>query len=93
MKRNLLCNATLKVLEKRMEQSKSLLFVDSDYSRHSIWCRYELNYFKELGKTMYIISKEDIQNEKFAIRPFTEEWYLDSHYKRMVLLESEKVLS
>lgn len=93
LKRNLLCNATLKVLEKRMEQSKSLLFVDSDYSRHSIWCRYELNYFKELGKTMYIISKEDIQNGEFAIRPFTEEWYLDSHYKRMVLLESEKVLS
>ena len=42
---------------------------------------------------MYIVSKEDIQNGKFAIRPFTEEWYLDSHYKRMVLLESEKVLS
>ena len=33
LKRHLLCDATLKVLEKRMEQSEYLLFVDSEYSR------------------------------------------------------------
>lgn len=81
LKRELLCNATLKVLEKRLEQSKSLLFVDSDNSRQSDWCKYELNYFKALGKPMYIINKEDIEENKFICKSFVDEWYLDSNYK------------
>ena len=92
LKRNLLCNATLKVLEKRLEQSKALLFVDSNYSRHSVWCKYELNYFKELGKTMYVITIEDIENGKFKIQHFLDIWYLDSDYKELALLESSKVI-
>ena len=93
LKRNLLCNATLKVLEKRLEQSKNLLFVDSDNSRQSIWCKYELNYFDELGKPMYIVTKEDIENDIFKIEPFLDKWYLDSSYKELVLLEGLKVTS
>lgn len=91
LKRNLLCEATLKVLEKRLEQSKNLLFVDSDNSKNSIWCKYELNFFTESGKPMYIIAIEDIQNGKFIIRPFTDKWYLDSDYKKLALLEGSKV--
>ena len=93
LKRNLLCNATLKVLEKRLEQSKNLLFVDSDNSRQSIWCKYELNYFDELGKPMYIVTKEDIENDIFKIEPILDKWYLDSSYKELVLLEGLKVTS
>lgn len=48
LKRHLLCEATLKVLEKRMEQSNAMIFVVSENSLHSIWCKYELNYFAEL---------------------------------------------
>lgn len=93
LKRNLLCNATLKVLEKRLEQSKNLLFVDSDNSRRSIWCKYELNYFEELGKPMYIATKEDIEIGKFIIKSFMDKWYLDSDYKKLALVEGLKVLS
>ncbi len=93
LKRNLLCDATLKVLEKRLEQSKCLLFVDSNNSRHSVWCKYELNYFRELGKPMYIITIEDIENGKFEIKPFLDKWYLDSAYKELALLEGAKVIS
>ena len=53
LKRHLLCEATLKVLEKRMEQSKAMIFVVSENSRNSVWCKYELNYFTELGKPIY----------------------------------------
>lgn len=91
LKRNMLCNATLKVLEKRLEQSKNLLFVDSDNSRQSIWCKYELNYFEDLGKPMYIIKKEDIESGKFIICPFVDKWYVDLDYKELALLEGKKV--
>ena len=93
LKRNLLCKATLKVLEKRLEQSRGLLFVDSNNSRHSIWCKYELNYYSELGKPMFIIAIEDIENGKFEIMPFLDKWYRDSAYKELALLESSKITS
>lgn len=91
LKRHLLCEATLKVLEKRLEQSKYLLFVESEHSQASIWCKYELNYFKDLGKQMYIISLESIEKGNFKVKPFTDDWYLDADYKRLALLEGEKL--
>ena len=57
LKRHLVCEVTLKVIEKRMQQSKALIFVNSDNSKKSIWCIYELNYFSELEKPIYIIEK------------------------------------
>ena len=92
LKRNLLCDATLNVLKKRLEQSKCLLFVDSNNSRNSVWCKYELNYFRELGKLMYYITIEDIENGRFEIMPFLDEWYLDSAYKDLALLEGAKAI-
>ena len=32
------------MLEKRMEQSKAMIFVVSENSRNSVWCKYELKY-------------------------------------------------
>lgn len=92
LKRQLLCKATLKVLETRMEQSKSLIFVESEYSKASIWCRYELNYFKDLGKPMYIISSENIEKGNFEVNPLTDEWYVDAEYKALTLLEGKKIM-
>jgi hypothetical protein len=91
LKRNLVCDATLKVLEKRMEQSKALIFVVSDNSMNSIWCKYELNFFDKLGRPMYIIKKEDIEQDKYVIKPFAEKWYLDCDYKKLALLEGKKI--
>ena len=54
LRRNLLCEATLNVIEKRLEQSSALIFVKSEFSLSSVWCKYELNYFYEL-KSRFII--------------------------------------
>lgn len=93
LKRHLVCAATLKVLEKRLDQSKALLFVASSNSLESTWCKYELDYFFELGKPMYIILKKDIDNGKFEISPFEDKWFLDASYKELALQEGSKIQS
>ena len=91
LKRHLLCKATLKVLEKRMEQSKAMIFVVSENSLHSIWCKYELNYFTELGKPIYCISKEAIDEKNFHLNKMNDTWFLDSDYKALALIEGESI--
>lgn len=91
LKRHLLCEATLKVLEKRMEQSKAMIFVVSENSRNSVWCKYELNYFTELGKPIYCISKEAIDEKNFHLNKMSDTWFLDSDYKRLALIEGESI--
>ena len=91
LKRHLLCKATLKVLEKRMEQSKTMIFVVSENSLHSIWCKYELNYFTELGKPIYCISKEAIDEKNFHLDKMNDTWFLDSDYKTLALIEGESI--
>ena len=88
---DLLCKATLKVLEKRMEQSKAMIFVVSENSLHSIWCKYELNYFTELGKPIYCISKEAIDEKNFHLDKMNDTWFLDSDYKTLALIEGESI--
>ena len=51
------------------------------------------NDVKDIYNIQEIVINNFKDEEKGYFLPFTEEWYLDSHYKRMVLLESEKVLS
>lgn len=92
LKRHLLCAATLNVIEKRLEQAKALIFVASNNSMDSVWCKYELNYFAELKKPMFIIEKEDIDGKSFALKPLTNTWFIDSNYKNLALLESSQVL-
>ena len=92
MKRNLLCEATLKVLEWRLQQSQAVIFLKTHNSIDSVWCKYELNYFTELEKPMFIIEKEDIGRKKFDLKPLTNNWYIDSNYKNLALLESSRVL-
>ncbi len=90
LKRHLLCNATLKVIEKRLEQSDALIFVKSDSSMESVWCKYELNFFFELGRPIYIISTQDIDCDIFSLILEKGTWYRDSKYKELALLESAK---
>lgn len=91
LKRHLLCEATLKVLEKRMEQSKAMIFVVSENSVYSIWCKYELNYFTELGKPIYCISKEAIDEKNFYLNKMNDLWFLDPNYKILALIEGESI--
>ena len=48
LKRKLVCDATLMVIRKRIEQSKAIIWVESQESSDSIWVKYELNYAQRL---------------------------------------------
>lgn len=87
LKRNLVRQATLNVIEKRLEQSKAVLFVDSAYSTQSIWCKYELNYFFELNKPIYYINISDIENENYNMNLLVDKWFFDKNYRDISLLE------
>ena len=93
LKRHLVCKATLKVIERRMEQSNALVFVESENSRNSIWCKYELNYFSELKKPIFKITKEKIDAGVFDLQPMDSDWYIDPNYKKLALLEGVTIQS
>lgn len=84
LKRNLLCKATLNVIELRLQQSKNLVFVESENSKNSVWCKYELNYYLELNRPIYYITKEDIENNNFNIRLLEDRWFIDKNYKKQI---------
>lgn len=91
LKRHLLCEATLNVIEKRLEQSKALIFVESNNSISSVWCKYELNYFLQFKRPMYFIKKIDIENGNFNLKKFLNKWFMDPKYKELALLEGTKI--
>ena len=91
LKRHLLCEATLKVIEKRMEQSKAMIFVVSDNSLNSVWCKYELNYFTELGRPIYTISHEAINAPDCSLERMLDRWFLDPDYKKLALIEGRNL--
>lgn len=93
LKRHLLCDATLKVIEKRLEQSDALLFVKSEYSMTSIWCKYELNFYLELGRPIYTIAVEDINSDKFAVMLENDRWFFEPSYKALALFEGTKIVA
>ena len=86
LKRNLVREATLKVIEKRLEQSKAILFVHSKHSTESVWCKYELNYFSETNKPIYQICVSDLENGNYIINQLTDKWFYDKEYKTLTLL-------
>lgn len=86
LKRKLLCNATLKVIEHRLDQSNELIFVSSENSLLSTWCKYELNYFYNLKRPIYIITAESIINGNFKITPMSNPWFLDENYQELLIL-------
>lgn len=88
LKRHLVCAATLKVIEMRLEKSKALIFVESNNSAKSVWCKYELNYFNELNRPIYVINKTDIDNGNFTLAHIHKEDFLDSNYKQLALLNT-----
>lgn len=67
LKRKLLCEATLRVIEWRLRQSDAVIFVCSKDSLKSKWCNYELNYFWRLQKPIYTIMLESIIDDSFAM--------------------------
>lgn len=81
LKRNLVGEATLNVIINRLQQSKELIFVISDNSMKSRWCKYELNNFYEQGKVIYSIKREDIQKGIFEFNKYDSNWFIDQLYR------------
>ena len=84
LKRKLLGKETLEVIRLRLEQSKNLIFVESEDSKNSIWCKYELNYYLSLDKPIYYITKEDIERNNFIIKLLKDKWFIDKEYKNKI---------
>lgn len=84
LKRNLLCKETLNVIRFRLDKSKALVFVRTKNSLESIWCKYELNYFYELEKPMYVIEESEIINGTFNILEYNPEEILCDDYEKLL---------
>lgn len=89
LKRNLVCDATLKVIEWRLQQSDAIIYVKTKNSDNSVWCMYELNYFHDMEKPIYVITEEDIRNRKFDIAKYDEKNFRNTNYKELVLIEKK----
>ena len=85
LKRHLVGNATLSVILKRIAQSKEVIFVVSDNSLKSNWCKYELNDIKKANKRLLFINNSDISNGCFDLKEYTDIWYVDENYKSLKL--------
>lgn len=92
LKRHLVGDATLKVITKRLQQSKKLIFVESDNSMNSNWCKYELNNFYQLEKPIYFIRKEDIQKTPLEYNVYDSNLFIDPLYKEANSDEIKKQL-
>lgn len=80
LKRSLVSEATKIIIEKRLRQSKELILIDTIESRNSNWVKYELNYFFNIKKNIYVWN-----NEKKLKEIIKELWFLDKNYKNLKL--------
>lgn len=88
LKRTLLCEATLRVLEYRLDKSDTLIFVRTPSSIQSVWCKYEINYFHMLGKPMYVIDGDAISRGDFDVSEFDPKEMLCADYKKLLFEEN-----
>ena len=86
LKRNLLCEATLKVIEWRLRQSEAVIFLKTCNSTESVWCKYELNYFAELNKPIYYLDENKVSKGDFSLVKYDIEEFVDPNYKKMELM-------
>lgn len=86
LKRNLLCEATLKVIEWRLRQSEAIIFLKTCNSTESVWCKYELNYFAELNKPIYYLDENKVSKGDFSLVKYDIEEFVDPNYKKMELM-------
>lgn len=87
LKRHLVGNATKTVIEKRLNQSKRILFIKSDESLKSDWVKYELNYFYSLGRPMFEINKDDVEQGNYNYTILNDLWFYDENYKNINLFK------
>lgn len=86
LKRTLLCEATLKVIEWRLQQSKAIIFLKTCNSTKSVWCKYELNYFIELNKPIYYLDEDKVNMGDFTLQKYDIGEIFDPNYKKLTLI-------
>ena len=84
LKRNLLCEATLNVIRYRLDKSKSMVFIRTQSSLKSLWCKYEINYFYKLKKPIYVIEADEIINGTFKMVKYNPEELLCENYESLL---------
>ena len=84
LKRNLLCEATLNVIRYRLDKSKSMVFIRTQSSLKSLWCKYEINYFYKLKKQIYVIEADEIINGTFKMLEYNPEELLCDNYESLL---------
>lgn len=84
LKRALVCEATKKVINKRIEQSKMIIFVESEYSKKSCWVKYELNYAIQHEKKIFVLSKTSIDEENIKLRELYDNWFIDDNFETIL---------
>lgn len=84
LKRKLVCDATLMVIRKRIEQSKAIIWVESQESSDSIWVKYELNYAQRLNKPIYCINRDYVEDLSRMYR-LSDYWFFDEKYEEVKL--------
>lgn len=70
LKRNLLCEATLSVIECRIIKSDAVLFVDSIEARNSIWVAYELQYANNNGKKIVSLKRNNSVDQIVTLQDY-----------------------
>lgn len=86
LKRTLVSSSTLNVIDARIKQSDAVLFVESENSMSSIWCKYELNSFRANSKAIYFINVRDVRENRFKYKPYVDRWYYDSDFEKIELI-------
>lgn len=87
LKRNLVCQSTLNVIDVRIKQSDAVIFVESAKSKRSEWCKYELNRFKYEGKATYCLSVDDIRANCFKCKTYKDTWFVDPNFENIKLIQ------
>lgn len=86
LKRALVCDATKNVIKKRIEQSKQVIFVDSEDARKSCWVKYELNYAICCNKKIDFLDKNSIISGDITLTELKDNWFVDEQYEQILQL-------
>lgn len=81
LKRFLVCEDTLKVIRKRIDISKAVLFADSENSRKSMWVAYELQYAEKTHKPIYTVGFDGMKE----INELKDYWFRDIRVEKVPL--------
>ena len=61
-----------------------MVFIRTQSSLKSLWCKYEINYFYKLKKQIYVIEADEIINGTFKMLEYNPEELLCDNYESLL---------